>query len=62
MGDRIKKLEFVKDVKNGIENTISGSMIVMNVDLIVAARANFTPQEIELDASAILGRARASRP
>ncbi len=54
VGDRIKKIETVKDVKNGIENTISGSAIVMNVDPIVAARAGFTPQEIELDASAIL--------
>jgi CzcA family heavy metal efflux pump len=54
VGDRIKKIEFVKDVKNGIENTISGSALVMNVDPIVAARAGFTPQEIELDASAIL--------
>jgi CzcA family heavy metal efflux pump len=54
VGDRIKKIETVKDVKNGIENTISGSAIVMNVDPIIAARAGFTPQEIELDASAIL--------
>ena len=54
VGDRIKKIEAVKDVKNGIENTISGPAIVMNVDPIVAARAGFTPQEIELDASAIL--------
>jgi CzcA family heavy metal efflux pump len=54
VGNRLKKLETVKDVKNGIENTISGSAIVMNVDPIVAARAGFTPQEIELDASAIL--------
>ena len=42
------------DVKDGIENTVSGSAIVMNVDPVVAARAGFTPQEIELDASAIL--------
>jgi multidrug efflux pump subunit AcrB len=54
VADRIKKIDTVKDVKNGIENTISGSAIVMNVDPIVAARAGFTPQEIELDASAIL--------
>jgi len=54
VGDRIKKIEHVADVKNGIENTISGSAVVMSVDPIVAARAGFTPQEIELDASAIL--------
>ncbi len=54
VADRIKKIDTVKDVKNGIENTISGPAIVMNVDPSVAARAGLTPQEIELDASAIL--------
>src|SRR6202044_2912538 len=54
VADRIKKIDAVKDVKNGIENTISGPAIVIRVDPIVAARAGFTPQEIELDASAIL--------
>jgi multidrug efflux pump subunit AcrB len=54
VGDRIKKIKEVTDVKNGIENTISGPAIVMTVDPVVAARAGFTPQEIELDASAIL--------
>jgi CzcA family heavy metal efflux pump len=54
VGDRIKKIDSVKDVKNGIENTVSGSAIVMKVNQSVAARAGFTPQEIELDASAIL--------
>jgi CzcA family heavy metal efflux pump len=62
VGDRIKKIGTVKDVKNGIENTISGSAIVMNVDPIVAARAGFTPQEIELDASAILQGEPATTP
>ena len=54
VGERIKKIDAVKDVKNGIENTISGPALVMRVDPITAARAGFTPQEIELDASAIL--------
>jgi CzcA family heavy metal efflux pump len=62
VGDRIKKIDFVKDVKNGIENTISGPAIVMSVDPIVAARAGFTPQEIELDASAILQGEPATNP
>src|SRR5262249_693527 len=48
--------------KDGIENTISGSAIVMNVDPVVAARAGFTPQEIELDASAILQGEPAAAP
>jgi CzcA family heavy metal efflux pump len=54
VGDRIKTIPGVTDVKNGIENTISGPALIMNVDQIVAARAGFTPQEVELDASAIL--------
>jgi CzcA family heavy metal efflux pump len=54
VGERIKKLEGVADVKDGIENTISGPAIVMKVDPTVVARAGFTPQEVELDASAIL--------
>jgi len=62
VGDRIKKIKEVKDVKNGIEDTISGSAIQMNVDPIVAARSGFTPQEIELDASAILQGEPAATP
>jgi CzcA family heavy metal efflux pump len=50
----IKKIKGVADTKNGIDNTISGPAIVMQVEPSVAARAGFSPQEIELDASAIL--------
>jgi multidrug efflux pump subunit AcrB len=62
VGDRIKKIEVVKDVKNGIEDTISGSAILMRVDPVAAARAGFSPQEIELDASAILQGEPATTP
>jgi len=62
VADRIKKIKEVADVKDGIENTISGSAIVMNVDPVIAARAGFTPQEIELDASAILQGEPATTP
>ena len=51
---KLKKLKGVADVKDGIENTISGAAIVMKVNPVVAARSGFTPQEIELDASALL--------
>ncbi len=50
----IKKLPGVVDVEDGIENTISGTAVTFNVDPVVAARAGFTPQEVELDASAML--------
>src|SRR5665213_2840089 len=62
IADRIKMIKEVADVKDGIENTISGPAIVMNVDPVVAARSGFTPQEIELDASAILQGEPATTP
>ena len=62
VGDRIKKIKGVADSKNGIENTISGPAIVMKVDPVVAARSGFTPQEIEIDASAILQGEPATTP
>ena len=62
IAEKIKKIKGVVDVKDGIENTISGPAIVMNVDQVVAARAGFSPQEIELDASAILQGEPATTP
>ncbi|HXP88267.1 MAG TPA: efflux RND transporter permease subunit [Bryobacteraceae bacterium] len=62
IAERIKKVKGIADVKDGIENTVSGSAIVMNVDPVVAARSGFTPQEIELDASAVLQGEPASTP
>ena len=53
VADAIKTIPAVKDVKDGIENTISGPSITFDIDQTVAARAGFTPQEVELDASAI---------
>jgi CzcA family heavy metal efflux pump len=53
VGEAIKPIDGVADVKNGIENTISGPAVVFDVNQTIAARAGFTPQEIELDASAI---------
>ena len=44
----------VVDVEDGIENHISGTALMFNVDPVVTARAGFTPQEVELDASAML--------
>ena len=54
VGDALKKIHGVADLLNGIDNTISGPAIVFHVDPVVAARAGFTPEEVELDASAIL--------
>ena len=62
VADAIKKVPGVVDVLNGIDNTISGPATVFQVDPAVAARAGFTPQEIELDASAIMQGEPASAP
>jgi multidrug efflux pump subunit AcrB len=54
VADAIKKIPGVVDVLNGIDNTISGPALVFQVNPGVAARAGFTPQEVELDTSVIL--------
>ena len=58
----IRKLPGVVDVEDGIENTTSGTAVVFNIDPAVAARAGFTPQEVELDASAMLQGEPAATP
>jgi multidrug efflux pump subunit AcrB len=58
----IGKIHGVVDVLDGIENTISGPATVFNVDPVVAARAGFSPQEVEVDASAILQGEAAATP
>lgn len=54
VADAIKGISAVKDIKNGIENTISGPAVIFNLDQQAAARTGFTPQELELSASAIM--------
>jgi CzcA family heavy metal efflux pump len=58
----VGKIPGAVDILNGIENTISGPARVFNVDNAVTARAGFTPEEVELDASAILQGEPASVP
>jgi CzcA family heavy metal efflux pump len=62
IGEAIKKNKGVVDVLNGIENTISGPATMFRVDQAMAARAGFTPQELELDASAIMQGEPAATP
>jgi multidrug efflux pump subunit AcrB len=58
----IKKIPGVVDVEDGIDNTTSGTAVTFNIDPMVAARSGFTPQEVELDASAMLQGEPASPP
>jgi len=62
VAEKVKKIKGAVDIKNGIENTISGPALVMTVDPGVASRAGFTPQEIELDVSALLQGEPATTP
>ena len=54
VADSIGKIAGVVDVLNGIENTISGPALEFRVDPATAARAGFTPEEVAIDASALL--------
>jgi CzcA family heavy metal efflux pump len=54
VADSIKKIKGVVDTKNGIDNTISGPAVIFHVNPTIAARGGFTPEEVELDVSAIL--------
>lgn len=54
VADAIAKVPGVVDLKNGIDNTISGPATVFTVDPMVAMRAGFTPEEVAIDATAVL--------
>jgi CzcA family heavy metal efflux pump len=54
VADEIKKTDGIVDILNGIDNTISGPATLFQVDPTVATRAGFSPEEVELDASAIM--------
>jgi CzcA family heavy metal efflux pump len=54
VADSIKTISAVKDIKNGIDNTVSGPAVIFNLDQTAAARTGFTPQELELSASALM--------
>ncbi|MBA0084659.1 MAG: efflux RND transporter permease subunit, partial [Acidobacteria bacterium Pan2503] len=62
VADAIQKVHGVVDVLNGIENTISGPATTFQINPTVAARAGFTPEEVAVDASAILEGEPAATP
>jgi CzcA family heavy metal efflux pump len=62
VGDAIHDIKGVVDMRNGIENTISGPATVFQVDPTVSARAGFTPEEVAINASAILEGEPAATP
>jgi CzcA family heavy metal efflux pump len=62
VGDAIQKVHGVVDVLDGIENTISGPATTFQINPAVAARAGFTPEEVAVDAAAILEGEPAATP
>ena len=54
VGDAITKVSGIVDVLDGIDNSISGPALVYQVNPSTAVRAGFTPEEVAVDASAIL--------
>ena len=62
IADRISKVKGVVDVLDGVENTISGPASTFEVNSLTAARSGFTPEEVAVDASAILEGEPAATP
>lgn len=54
VADSIGKIKGVVDVLNGVDNTISGPAVTFQIHPSVAARAGFTPEELALDAAALV--------
>jgi multidrug efflux pump subunit AcrB len=50
------------EVRDGIENTISGPAVSFQINPLVAARAGFTPEEVETDAVGLLEGEPAAAP
>ena len=62
VADAIGKIDGIVDLKNGIENTISGPATIFQVNPTTAARAGFTPEEVATDSAAILEGEPAAMP
>jgi len=62
VADAIAKVHGVVDVLDGVENVISGPAATFQVNAAAAARAGFTPEEVAIDAAAILEGEPAATP
>jgi CzcA family heavy metal efflux pump len=62
VADAISKIDGVVDIQNGIENTTSGPAVNYQVDPAITARAGFSPDEVAIDAAAILEGEPAATP
>ena len=62
VADAIQKQKGVVDVLDGIENTISGPATTFQINPSAAARAGFSPEEVAVDAAALLEGEPAASP
>jgi multidrug efflux pump subunit AcrB len=62
IADAIGKVPGVVDILNGVEDAISGPAVTFQINPSAAARAGFTPEEVSVDASAILEGEPAATP
>ena len=62
VAEAISKVPGVVDVLNGVEDAISGPAVTFQINPAVAARAGFTPEEVSVDAAAILEGEPAATP
>lgn len=54
VAEAISKVPGVVDVLNGVEDAVSGPSVTFQINPTIAARAGFTPEEVAVDAAAIL--------
>jgi CzcA family heavy metal efflux pump len=62
IAEAISKVPGVVDLRNGIENTVSGPAVAFQVNPTFAARAGFTPEELATDAGALVEGVPAATP
>ncbi len=62
VADNVGKIKTVVDMKNGIENTMSGPAEEFRVNPTASARAGFTAEEVSTDATAVLQGVPAGTP
>jgi len=62
VADTIGKIPGVVDILNGIDNTVSNPATVFQVNPTLAARSGFTPEEVAVDATALLEGEPAATP
>jgi len=62
IAEAVSKVNGVVDLRNGIDNTISGPATIFTIDPLTAAHSGFSPEEVATDATALLEGEPAATP